>query len=708
MTSLLEHEAKALLQQYSIPVTTPRLAKSPEEAEALIQELGGVGVLKIASTAIAHKARIGGVRLGVTREQARETYRDINAAGHKVAGGNIAGVLVEPLVPPGIEIIVGALTDPIFGPVVMIGSGGGEVEAKSDVKFALAPITEEIVRGMVEPLIKQLSLSEGAGKRLCSIVMSVGGIDGLLLKEGICELDINPIIVTGETVTAVDAYIVRGGAESCNRYNAPTQEERSELFRQLQPAFLPKGIVVIGASTKPGKLGFNIIKNLIDYGFAGPVYGIHPTANNIYGCASYPSISAIPEGIDRAIVVVPASEVASALNECAHKGITVAQVYSAGFGEWSDDGKSLESEIHDVVRASGLRVIGPNTIGTFSSLGRLTFAAPRYSPRGGLGKIAFVAQSGTYALDVVSRSKVYGLPLAISLSCGNCTDLGPVDYLSYLAEDESVEIIAMYLESVEDSGRFFRLGRAIDKPLVLLRGGRTAEGARAANSHTGALASDHRLWRDAAHQAGAFLVNTIDEMMDVLLALCAHTRPILGRRLGFFTSGGGISVAASDTAAAAGMHIPELSGETRSALTRYCVPGTSVANPIDIPVWGLKSGSKFIFDDVIDALANDHNVDSVIACIEMGSVFSFANDETTGLEQLELITESIARTRAIKPVSTIFRTTGDQVQDDYVRYVRPHLSKHRIAVFPTVERAIGVHACIGTASTYRSPNWCPR
>lgn len=694
MQTLLENEAKALLAKYSIPVTAPKLVTTLQDAERLVKEINGPVALKVASRDIPHKARIGGVRLGVTQSTLAKAYEEITSAAARVPGARLSGVVVERMVPPGLEIIVGAMRDPVFGPVVMLGVGGSAVEETAAVRFALAPLDEESAARLVSSFAEKCQLANSAAQALTKVVLSVGGSSGLLFREPVSELDINPLIVNGEGVIAVDAHaVLREGADQFNDCLPPSRDQRRKLFEDLRPAFVPKGIVVVGASTKPDKLGFSVIRNLVEYGFPGPIFAIHPTANNIYGCASYPSVAALPEQVDRAIVIVPAKSVASTLRECAGKGVRVAQIFSAGFSEWSDDGKQLEEEIRKAVSDSGIRVIGPNTIGTFSSEGGLTLTAPRYSPKGA-GTIAFVAQSGTYALDVISRSRVMGLPLGISVSCGNCVDLGPVEYLAYFAEDPKIEVIAMYLESMVDAGRFFRLARSIDKPLVLLKGGRTGAGVRAATSHTGALASDMRLWRAAAKQARAILVDDINELMDALLALTAFGGKRIGADLGLFTSGGGVSVGAADTAASSGIRMAELSAGTQSALSKYGVPGTSIKNPIDIPVWGLKVGNRFIFDQMINTLGSDKAVDSVIACVEMGSVFSFTPDEVTGIEEMDRITESISQAKAGKPTSAVFRTTGDRVQDDYVRAVRPRLLKSGIAVYPSVETAIRAHAAI--------------
>ena len=275
-----------------------------------------------------------------------------------------------------------------------------------------------------------------------------------------------------------------------------------------------------------------------------------------------------------------------------------------------------------------MRIVGPNTIGAYCGAAKITMSTPRHAPDAP-GGITFISQSGTYAWDMIHRAKVLGLPLGKSLSCGNCADVTPTDYLLYAAEDPDTDIVAMYLETDLDAGRFFRLAREIGKPLVLFRGGRSAAGMRAATSHTGALAADGNLWLAAARQAGAAVVDSMDELLDVLLAHAAFGT-VSGRRLALFGSGGGVSVVSADVADANGMTFAAFGDETRRRLGKFGVPGTSVDNPIDIPVWGLKSDGIFIFHEIVELLAADAAVESIIAYVEMNSIFEFSDEVAEG------------------------------------------------------------------------------
>ena len=698
MTVLLEHRAKELLRRYGIPTTEARLARSAEEAAALAGAAGGPVAMKIAAHGVVHKAAAGGVRLNVEAADAAAVFREFTAAAD---AENTEGVVVEPMAAPGREAIVGAVIDPVFGPVVMCGAGGTGVEETADVAFRLAPLGEADVRA----LARAAGHAEGAGA-LEAILTAVGRPDGLLFREGIAELDINPVILSGAGAVAVDAHIVlsEDGPVDPSAFGCLDPAERKALQRQLhdalRPIFYPAGIVVVGASATPGKLGFRIVQNLVDFGYAGKLYPVHPKADSIYGRKAFPSVGDLPEPVDRAIVAIGAAGVPEALRRCAAKGVKVVQILTAGFAEWDDEGAKLESAIGEVAEATGMRIVGPNTIGAWCGAAKITMSTPRHAPETA-GGITFISQSGTYAWDMIHRAKVLGLPLGKSLSCGNCADVTPTDYLLYAAEDPDTDILAMYLETDRDAGRFFRLARETGKPLVLFKGGRSAAGMRAATSHTGALAADGNLWLAAARQAGVAVVDSMDELLDVLLAHAAFGR-VGGRRLALFGSGGGVSVVSADVADANGIAFADFGDETRQRLRKFGVPGTSVDNPIDIPVWGLKSDDTFIFHEIVELLAADAGVDSIIAYVEMNSIFEFSDDVAAGEAEMEAIVRSLLRAdTAGIALSAVLRTAGDKVQDDILRTARPRLLENGIAVFPTTARAIRAHALMTSLSGSR-------
>jgi acyl-CoA synthetase (NDP forming) len=703
MTILLEHQTKELLNRYDIPTTAARLATDAKIASGFAMDCDGPVAMKVASPDIIHKERVDGVRLNVNPADAATVFDEIISAAATVDGARVEGVIVEPMVESGTEVIIGALCDPVFGPVVMFGAGGRKVEDQADVTFRLIPLDERDARQMIADVggsiltKSDLSPADRIIDTLVDILLSVGGLDGLVLAEGLVELDINPLIITGKSIIAVDAHAVTSAdgpwdLVALGVFDASKRTDlQNELYKALRPLFYPERIVVVGASAKPGKFGFRIIQNLVDFGFAGKLYAVHPSADHIYGCPAFPTVADLPETVDRAIIAIGAEKVLGALLECATQGVQVAQVLTAGFAEWSEDGKALETAIKKIAKKTGMRIVGPNTIGSYCGAGRITMSTPRHTPEMH-GGITFISQSGTYAWDMIHRSQVQGLPLGKSLSCGNCSDVIPTDYLLFSSGDPDTEVIAMYLESDTDAGRFFRLAREVEKPLILFKGGRSFEGVRVATSHTGALASDQALWKSAARQAGALVVDSIDDLLDVLLAVVAFGA-IPGHRLALFGSGGGVSVVSADVAETHNLEFSQFTDETKERLEKFGVPGTSVDNPIDIPVWGLKDNNGFIFHEMIELLAQDPNVDSIITYVEMNSVFEFSDDEAMGRTQMEAIAKSLLQTNTKGiAVSVVLRSAGDKIQDDFVRQMRPRFLGHGIPVYPTTARAIRAHA----------------
>jgi acyl-CoA synthetase (NDP forming) len=704
-----EIESKSLLAQYGIATTNPKLAASPAEARAIAAEIGKPCVLKIVSPDIVHKVAAGGVRLPVPVDQAGDAFSAIiEACRASHPDARLEGVLVEEIVAPGLEVFIGARIDPQYGAILLVGPGGSDVEQGQKPVAALAPVTPQIADDLITAAFPEAFKAKGPEARalLARYILAIGGADGLMMRERIGELDINPIIVNGTGAVAVDAVAgelpgdVNGRRMSDAELDAALERRRARLG-DFGALFDPTSIAFVGASTQKEKLGYRVIRNMLDFGYRGQIYPIHPSAEEICGLKAYKSVTDIPGKVDRAYVAVANKQVPEVLRACREKGVRVAQVLTAGFSEYSPSSGDLEQKMLDEVHAGGMRMVGPNCMGTFSASARIALAAPRYCPTEP-GGITFFSQSGTFAGDVTRRAQVMGLPLGRVLSCGNCADLDLLDYLLYADQDPATQIVAFYVESLGEAGLFFRAAHRMAKPVVILRGGSTEQGLTAASSHTAALATDRALWKAGVEQAGVLEVNSIDDLMDSLLVLTAHER-LGGNRLGIFGSGGGVSVTSSDAAARAGMAVPQLNAETKEGLRRFGVPGTSVSNPIDIPVWGLRENGRYILEEIINLLKADAQVDSVIVYVEMGSIMDFAEDDEDGLRQLNEICESVARARRHGPaISLALRSSGDRLQDDFVREQRVKLLQHGIAVFSSTARAVRAQANLLTASKRRA------
>lgn len=705
-----EIESKSLLAKYGITTTHPRLATSEAEAKAIVSDAGVACALKVVSRDIVHKVAAGGVRLSILPDVAADAFSSIMAdCRASNPNARIDGVLIEEMVAPGLEVFIGARIDPQYGAVILVGPGGSNVEQGQKPTAALAPITPQLADELITAAFPDAFRNKGPQSRevLTRYILAIGGANGLMMRERIGELDVNPIIVNGAGAVAVDAVAGDLPASLDARRMSDTDletllnERRARLSHIGSALFDPASIAFVGASTQKEKLGYRVIRNMLDFGYRGQIYPIHPSAEEICGLKVYKSVADIPGSVERAYVAVGNQQVPEVLRACREKGVKVAQVLTAGFSEYSSDSGDLEQRMLDEVAEGSMRMVGPNCMGTFSASARIALAAPRYCPTKP-GGITFFSQSGTFAGDVNRRAQVMGLPLGRVLSCGNCADLDLLDYLLYAEQDPATEIIAFYVESLSEPGLFFRAAQRMEKPVVILRGGTTEQGLTAASSHTAALATDRALWQAGLDQSGVLQVDGIDQLMDALLVLTAHGS-LKGNRLGIFGSGGGVSVTSSDAAEREGMTIPQLDTTTQEGLKRFGVPGTSVSNPIDIPVWGLREKGRYILEEIINLLKVDDNVDSIVVYVEMGSIMDFAEDDEDGLRQLNEICESVARARRDGPaISLALRSSGDKLQDDFVREQRVKLLSLGIAVFSSTARAVRAQAMLQTASRRRA------
>ncbi len=694
-----EIDSKTLLRRYGFDTTVPALARNADEAAVQAARIAAPVAMKIVSADIVHKAAAGGVALNVAAAEAAATFtRLVAAAKASHPRAAIDGVLIEEVVRPGLELFIGARHDAQFGDIVLFGFGGSNVERGPQPAMALAPITRSQAADLLRRAVEDRGARLDAALRetLIGRIMAVAGPGGILEAERVSELDINPIIVGNGRAVAVDAVIAqRDGNAAADTSTDEAVATRRARLNGLDALFEPDSIAFVGASTSPGKLGYRIIRNILNFGYKGKMYPVHPTAAEICGVTAYPSVESIPDTVERAFITVGAAQVPAMVAACARKGIKVTQVLTAGFSEWSGGGEAvkaddLEAELKSVLASTPMRMVGPNCIGTFSAAKRIAMGAPRSCPDWP-GDITFISQSGTFAGDVVRRARVQGIPVGRVLSCGNCFDLDLLDYLLFCQDDAATSLIAFYAESIPDAGLFFRTAQRSTKPIVILKGGTTEQGLTAASTHTAALATDEALWNAAAKQAGILQVDSIGELMDALLIFAAH-RELRGNRLGIFGSGGGVSVTAADAAARAGMVIPRLGADTAKVLARFGVPGTSVANPIDIPVWGLKEGDRYILEEIAGLLKRDPAIDSIICYIEMGSIMDFADSEAEGRAQLEEIGASIRRASPDGPrISLVLRSAGDKVQDDFVREQRAGLIGNGIAVFGSTAQAVRAH-----------------
>jgi len=352
-------------------------------------------------------------------------------------------------------------------------------------------------------------------------------------------------------------------------------------MRGLDPFFKPKSIAVIGATPTPGKVGNIVIENLLGDGYRGKIFLVNPNHKDILSIPCYPTILDCPGDVDLAVVVVPAKLVPEVLDQTGRKGTKAAVVISAGFSEGGEDGKAREKAMIDTASKYGMRFVGPNSLGVISPHIDMNASFARTSPL--KGSIAFFSQSGAFCTAAIEYSVRELLGFSAFVSSGNKADIDDSDLIDHFAQDPKTKCIAAYMESTRDGAALFKsLKKASKKkPIVILKAGRTERGARAAKSHTGAIAGSDAAYDAVFRQTGVYRAKTMFELFDAAQAL-AHQPPMKGDGIAIVTNAGGMGVIATDTANDLGLSLADLSKETLDDIGRSCPPTWSWGNPVDI------------------------------------------------------------------------------------------------------------------------------
>jgi len=384
------------------------------------------------------------------------------------------------------------------------------------------------------------------------------------------------------------------------------------------PFFNPHGVVIIGASNNPTKLGYGLARNLTGSGYQGAVYFVNPKGGMLLGKIIYSSVAEIPDPVDLAVVLIPAHYVADALRACGQRGIQAAIIGSGGFREVGAEGAALEAEVSQVAQEYGIRLIGPNCIGLLDTHLPIdtTFLPP---PGPTPGDVAFISHSGAICAAVIDWARGQGYGLSRLVSLGNQVDLSETDMLTPVAADPYTRVLALYLEGVKDGRRFVEQARQVvlDKPIIALKVGRFEAGQRAVASHTGALAGLERAYNAAFRRAGVLRAETSEGMFDCARALAWCPTPA-GRRVAVLTNAGGPGVTAADALESLGLMLAEFSSETRATLGSILPPAASLNNPVDM----LASASPEQFTDALRIILDDPGVDSAMVIYPTPPMFT--------------------------------------------------------------------------------------
>ncbi len=611
--TLSEHASKQLLAGYGVPVAREELVADPEAAVVAAGRIGLPVALKLCGDAIAHKTERDLVRLGLADAAA------VRAAAHELLSrrrpedGEV-GLLVAEMVRGRRELIAGLVQDPQFGPCVLLGLGGILTEALGDVVFAPAPFGEADARRMLRRLRTSQLLTrafrgeppvdEGA---LAALLVALGRLG--VERPDVRSVDVNPLIVRDATPIAVDALVVLGGGAPGDRTASPVAElTDAALLERFRPLFHPRGIVVAGVSSHPGKFGFVALHNLLRFGYSGEVFPVNRDGVEVLGCSTLRDVSEVPAGrADLVFVCTPNSVNVPLLRACAKAGVRAAFVASAGYGEAGSEGRALERELAETANELGMVLAGPNGQGVIST--GPSMCAQIVAPYPPAGSISLASQSGNLLSSFLNYSVLTGVGVSKAISCGNSAQTTLADYLAYFAVDPDTRVALAYLEGVADGRAFVRAVRALTarKPLVVLKGGVASEGQRAASSHTGSLATDDRVFDGACAQLGVLRAPSVEHAFEWAATFASQPLP-RGRRVVVLTSVGGWGVLAADACAAAGLELISLPDDVRQRIDGMVPARWSRNNPVDLA----GGETRDTIPEVLDLLCAHPEVDAVI------------------------------------------------------------------------------------------------
>jgi acyl-CoA synthetase (NDP forming) len=671
--TLSEYDSKRILEAYGIPTTRETLVTNPADAEAAAAQIGYPVVLKVCSAAVAHKTEQGLIELGITDSAALKQAFGRLAPKAEQVGGQI---LVQEMVAGSRELVVGLIRDRQLGPCVMFGLGGIFTEVLQDVCFRVAPLSAYDALDMTRE-IKSRKILEGI-RGMQPVDMDELGrcLTGLgrigLEHPAIREIDVNPLIVRDGRPVAVDALVVLEAPQP------RTKEQEYSPTTGLKPFFEPAAVAVIGASQTPHKAGNDVIQNILANDYEGRLYLVNPKGGEILGHKVYPTIQDLPDGIDLAIVILPATATPQTIRDCAAKGIKGVVLAASGFAEVDEQGESLQAETIEAIRETGIRVIGPNTSGHTSMPHKFTSS---FFPLGKIrrGNVSYLAQTGNFAthtMRYIITGENFGVARVVGM--GNKLDVEESEVLEYYGDDPETKAIFMYLESLKRPRRFLEVAARVTrrKPVVLLKGGATREGARAAVAHTAALASDDRVIDGALQQVGVVRVSQYSHLFLAAKALSSMPLP-RDNRVSFMAPSGAMLVCMTDYCHRhVGLRVPAVEEATRKRLQEISPPYIRMRNPVDIWPSATVSGVEFAYREGAEAVLKDPNIDAVVMILML-------TDET-GVPPFDFIVD-LARRYPDKPLYVTF-----SAQKKHMDAAKAFLEPRGVPTFPLIEEPFEV------------------
>ncbi|TAJ44492.1 acetate--CoA ligase family protein [Methanofollis fontis] len=618
---LSEAEGYELLQNYGVPTPAFQIVTGADEAAKAAAAIGYPVVMKIISPQIVHKSDAGGVIVGISGDgEAKKAFNSIvKSAKEYNPDAEITGVIVEEMARPGLELILGGKTDPAFGKVITFGMGGTLVELMKDVTLRILPIHDHEIRTMVKEINAYPLIAGYRGMKAKDEEALVEILTGIARffeeNQHVMEFDINPLRLYESGACAVDARIIVD-----DDYRPPGRKQRKPVPPEY---FTPRSVAVVGASSDQKKMGYAVLHNLLH--FPGQIYPVNNKRTEVQGLKAYPTVTAIPNPVDLAVITVPAVHVPRVLQECGEKGVPLVVVITAGFKETGPEGKILEDRMIEIARSYNIRIVGPNCLGLIVPPRGLDTTYVHQSPNP--GNIAFISQSGAIINTVVDWSLTQDIGFSAVFSVGNQADLDFLDYLRFVEQDRNTEAVILYVEQLNDGREFMEVVSEVakKKPVVAIKSGSSTKGQQAASSHTGSLSGSYEVYMEAFRRSGVIPVRALRGAFEAAELLAAPSGYVKGRRAIVITNAGGFAVLSSDYAEMYGIELIDLPEEIMNELNEFLPDYWSHGNPLDL----LGDASEKRFEQVFDVLARHSDL------WDIAFVISFPN--------LVLTSEGLAR-----------------------------------------------------------------
>ena len=609
---ITEELSKSILNIYGVKVPPYALVTSAEDAVKQAKKIGFPLVMKIVSPQILHKTDVGGVKVGLKNTtDVKKTFKDMY--GRLSKKNDVKGVLLEKMVPKGVELIVGIQNDPQFGPVIMVGMGGIMTEVMKDVAFRMLPITVSDAKSMLNELkgsklLKGFRGSEPVDINMAAKMLVQIGRLGVDNADYINSIDFNPVVVYPKSHFVVDAKII---LNSQIKKNSITKTKPNKEF--MEKFFTPESVALVGASSTKGKIGNSILDSLVNYDYKGKVYPINPKTDQIFGKKCYPSVAAIPGKVDLVVISVDLSVTVPVLEDCAKKGVHSVVIVSGGGKELGGERAAYEAEIKQLSAKHKIRIIGPNCIGMFNAANRLdcAFQGQERMVRAKLGPVALLSQSGTMGISFLETADSFGLSKMISY--GNRSDVDEADMIWYLANDPQTRVIALYVEGFGDGRKFINTAKKVmrekKKPVLIWKSGRTELGAKQAASHTGSLGGSNAIIMGAFKQAGILSVDSYQELAAVAKAL-AWQPASKGNRAAMCSNGAGPMIGGIDHFDRLGLKLAKVTKKSLKNMKDHFPPTYVIGkgNPADVTGGANADDYRFVIQTFMD----DPNVDIVM------------------------------------------------------------------------------------------------